>query len=89
VAQVVFVMAQAGIIVNLALMLLNLVPVPPLDGGRILVSLLPVRQAIAVSRIEPYGFPILIALLYLGVLDKVLWPLIPYFRQFITLLTGA
>ncbi|MFT4172251.1 MAG: site-2 protease family protein [Rhodocyclaceae bacterium] len=89
VAQVLFVMAQAGIIVNLALMLLNLVPVPPLDGGRILVSLLPLRQAVAVSRIEPYGFPILIALLYLGVLDKVLWPLIPYFRQFITLLTGA
>ncbi|MGC3964400.1 MAG: site-2 protease family protein [Rhodocyclaceae bacterium] len=89
VAQVIYVMAQAGIIVNIALALLNLVPVPPLDGGRILVSLLPVRQAIAVSRIEPYGFPILIALLYFGVLDRVLWPMIPFFRRIITLLTGA
>lgn len=67
-----FDLAQRGMLVNVGLMLINLVPVPPLDGGRIVVSLLPIRQAIAWSRLEPYGFFILIGLLYFGVLDYVL-----------------
>ena len=57
-------------------MVLNLVPLPPLDGGRILVSLLPHRLALRVARIEPYGFFILILLLFTGVLGYVLWPAI-------------
>jgi Zn-dependent protease len=58
-------MGQAGVVVNLWLMLFNLMPIPPLDGGRIAVSLLPNRLAWTFSRIEPYGFPILISLLVL------------------------
>jgi Zn-dependent protease len=55
-------MAQAGMLVNLVMFAFNLFPLPPLDGGRILVGLLPMRQAVAVSRVEPYGFFIVLAL---------------------------
>jgi Zn-dependent protease len=69
-------MGAAGVFINVIFMVLNLLPLPPLDGGRILVSLLPHRLAHNVSRIEPYGFVILIALLFTGVLGFVLWPVI-------------
>ncbi|WP_269533824.1 site-2 protease family protein [Chitinimonas sp. BJYL2] len=69
-------MAQAGIQINVVLMVLNLLPLPPLDGGRILVSLLPNRAAYTVSRIEPYGMFILIALIFTGVLTKIMLPFI-------------
>lgn len=69
-----FLVAQAGISVNLVLMALNLLPLPPLDGGRIAVGLLPARAAIALSRVEPYGFFILLALLLTGTLSFFLSP---------------
>jgi Zn-dependent protease len=68
-------MAQGGIIVNILLMVLNLVPLPPLDGGRIAVSLLPHRLAYQFSRLEPYGMIILMVLLFTGVLGKVMMPM--------------
>ena len=76
-------MARAGINVNAVLMLLNLLPLPPLDGGRIAVSLLPPRAAWRFARIERYGFFILLALLFLGVLDHILTPLLRVFLSFI------
>ena len=69
-------MAVAGIQVNIVLMVLNLLPIPPLDGGRISVSLLPLRLAVGYARIEPYGFPILLVLLFTGLLDMILAPLV-------------
>lgn len=69
-------MGVAGIFINVMLMVLNLLPLPPLDGGRIAVSLLPLQAANRFERIEPYGFFILIALLFTGVLWKMLSPLI-------------
>ena len=69
-------MGAAGVFFNAIIMILNLLPLPPLDGGRILVSLLPHRLAYNVSRIEPYGFVILIVLLVSGLLAKILWPVI-------------
>ena len=69
-------MAAAGIFVNVIFMVLNLLPLPPLDGGRIVVSLLPRRLANAFSRIEPYGFVVLIVLLVSGALGFILRPLI-------------
>jgi Zn-dependent protease len=63
-------MAIAGVSVNLVLGVLNLFPLPPLDGGRVLAALLPVRQAIALSRIEPYGFFIVMALVMTGTLTR-------------------
>ena len=61
-------MARAGLLVNLVLFALNMFPLPPLDGGRILVGLLPLRQAMTVSRIEPFGFFIVLALVLTGIL---------------------
>ena len=66
----------AGVMVNVVFFALNLVPLPPLDGGRILVSLLPHRLAWRFAQIEPYGFIILLALLYLRILGSILTPLI-------------
>ncbi|MBI5275943.1 MAG: site-2 protease family protein [Burkholderiales bacterium] len=60
-------MAKAGILTNLVMWAFNLFPLPPLDGGRILVGLLPPRQAHAVSRIEPWGFFIVLGLVLVGI----------------------
>ena len=67
-------MAEAGISVNLVLMVLNLLPILPLDGGRIAASLLPRRLAYRYSRLEPYGFPILLLLLFTNTLGIILNP---------------
>jgi len=68
--------ARAGMIINLVLAFLNLLPIPPLDGSRVVTSLLPPRQAMIYARIEPYGFLILILLVLTGVLGIILTPLI-------------
>ena len=65
-------MAQGGILVNLVMFAFNLFPLPPLDGGRILVGLLPYRQAELVSRVEPWGFFIVMALVISGIVST-LW----------------
>ncbi|MEQ1766866.1 MAG: site-2 protease family protein, partial [Methylotenera sp.] len=62
-------MAKAGVMINIVLMVLNLLPLPPLDGGRIAVSLLPMNLARPFAQIERFGFIILIALLFTGVLS--------------------
>ena len=79
-------MGLAGIEINGALMLLNLLPIPPLDGGRIMVSLLPNRLAWKFAQIERYGFFILLALLFTHVLDMVLLPLMNGFILLLKLL---
>jgi Zn-dependent protease len=69
-------MAAAGVFVNLVLMAINLLPVPPLDGGRIVTGLLPIGPARLYARIEPYGLVILILLLISGVIGLVLGPIV-------------
>ncbi len=81
-------MADAGMQINAVLMVLNLLPLPPLDGGRIAVSLLPHHLAWRFARLEPYGFPILLVLLFTGVLGAILWPLIAGFRFLLGALIG-
>lgn len=72
-------MGRVGIAINGVLMILNLLPLPPLDGGRIAVSLLPHRAAWKFARLEPYGMFILLALLFTGVLETILGPLLGIF----------
>lgn len=81
-------MARVGISINGVLMLLNLLPIPPLDGGRIAVSLLPPRFAWKFAQIERYGMFILLGLLFLGVLNIVLYPLLRVFNSFIRIIFG-
>ncbi len=64
-------MCKAGMLVNVVMFVFNLFPLPPLDGGRILVGLLPYRQAELVSRVEPYGFFIVMGLVIAGVLGQI------------------
>ncbi|BCO28115.1 hypothetical protein MIZ03_3011 [Rhodoferax lithotrophicus] len=80
-------MAQGGVLVNVVMFAFNLFPLPPLDGGRILVGLLPYRQAMMVSRVEPWGFFIVMALVLAGVVSS-LWmqPLMGLTYQLIHLL---
>lgn len=68
-------MANIGIGINVSLMVLNLLPLPPLDGGRIAVSLLPHRAAWKFAQLERWGFPILLILLFTGILGAVLLPI--------------
>ena len=64
-------MCKAGMLTNVVMFVFNLFPLPPLDGGRILVGLLPWRQALWFSRIEPWGFYIVMALVITGVISSV------------------
>jgi len=66
----------AGIFINTILMLLNLLPLPPLDGSRVVSALLPGPLSYRFGQLEPYGLPILIVLLVTGILGKILWPLV-------------
>lgn len=76
-------MGKAGIQINVVLMVLNLLPLPPLDGGRIAVSLLPHRLAYSYARLEPYGMIILLLLLFSGILSLILWPPVSGIMQLI------
>ena len=69
-------MARAGVLVNLVMAALNLFPLPPLDGGRMLVALLPYAQARLVAKIEPYGFFVVLALAYTNTLNYWMLPLL-------------
>ena len=81
-------MGRVGIFINAILMVLNLLPLPPLDGGRVLTGMLPGPLAWRVSRIEPYGFFILIALLASGWLGKLIGPPIHALQAGISRLVG-
>ena len=82
-------MGKVGIVLNLVLMVLNLLPLPPLDGGRIMTSLLPGPLSYRFSRIEPYGFFILIALLMTGVLWTLLGPPVSVLESLFSLVAGV
>jgi Zn-dependent protease len=81
-------MSQAGITWNLVLLVFNLFPLPPLDGGRILSSLLPARQSIALGKLEPWGFFIVLGLVFTGIIGSF-WmePLTAFFKSILYFMT--
>ncbi|HLO61944.1 MAG TPA: site-2 protease family protein [Azonexus sp.] len=81
-------MSKVGIMVNCVLMVLNLLPLPPLDGGRIAVSLLPHALAWKFAQLERWGFPILLLLLFTGILSAVMNPLVMVSARLIELIFG-
>jgi Zn-dependent protease len=76
-------MGGAGITINLILMVLNLLPIPPLDGGRVVAGVMPPQMAATFMKIEPYGMWIIILLLVTGLLGTILWPMVIFFKTVI------
>lgn len=83
-----FYAGQAGILINLVLMVLNLLPLPPLDGGRVLSGLLPGRWSWQLDRLEPYGLLILLLLLMSGALGSILGPPIDALQSLLYFIVG-
>ena len=81
-------MPIAGITINVILGVLNLLPIPPLDGGRIMSGLLSPRAAMQYSKIEPYGFFIIIALMLTGILSYIIFPVIAVFLMVLSSISG-
>lgn len=77
-----------GILINVVLMVLNLIPIPPLDGSRVILAILPRRAAYNYSKIEPYGIWILLGLLVFGLLGRILLPPVLHLSQFIHSIFG-
>jgi len=69
---------QTAVVINLVLAVFNMIPIPPLDGSRLLMGLLPNRIAIFYSRLENYGMLIVLLLLYAGLFDALVWPVVKW-----------
>lgn len=81
-------MGEKGIYINIILMVLNLIPIPPLDGGRVVTGLLPPRLALQYMRLERFGMVIILLLLVSGILGKIMWPLVLHFVKLISIIFG-
>ncbi len=81
-------MGNNGIIINIVLMVLNLFPILPLDGGRVLAGILPTSIAMPFMRMERFGMVIVLLLLVSGILGKIMWPLVVHFVKIISIIFG-
>lgn len=81
-------MGKNGIIINIVLMVLNLLPIPPLDGGRVVAGILPPKLAIPFMQLERYGMIIILVLLVSGLLGKILWPIVMHFVKIVSVIFG-
>jgi len=74
---------ETAIIINLVLAIFNLIPIPPLDGSRLAMGLLPNRYAVLYGRMENYGILVVLLLLYVGLFDLIVWPLVHFFARYL------
>ena len=81
-------MARNGIIINIVLMVLNLLPIPPLDGSRVMAGILPKKLALPYIRLEKFGMIIILLLLVSGILGKIMWPFVEHFIKIIGFIFG-
>lgn len=81
-------MGKNGIIINIVLMVLNLLPIPPLDGGRVVAGILPPNLAMPFMQLERFGMVIILLLLVSGILGKIMWPIVLYFVNIIGFIFG-
>ena len=72
---------QMAVDINLVLALFNMIPIPPLDGSRVVMGLLPSSLAYLYGRLEQYGIVIVFVLLYFGILNRVIWPIVEFFKN--------
>ena len=77
------VVTSSAIIINLVLAIFNILPIPPLDGSRVVMGLLPIELSVKYARIEPYGLVIIFGLLYLGLIGNFIWPLVTLMARFL------
>ena len=81
-------MGKNGIIINIVLMVLNLLPIPPLDGGRVVAGILPQPLVLPYMKLERYGMVIILLLLVSGILGKIMWPIVQHFIKIIGMIFG-
>ena len=81
-------MGKNGIIINIVLMVLNLLPIPPLDGGRVVAGILPPRIALPFMQLERFGMIIILLLLVSGILGKIMWPIVMHFVNIVGAIFG-
>jgi len=81
-------MGENGIIINIVLMVLNLLPIPPLDGGRVMAGILPPKLALPYMQLERFGMVIILLLLVSGILGKILWPMVQHFVKIVGYIFG-
>jgi Zn-dependent protease len=81
-------MGKNGIIINIVLMVLNLLPIPPLDGGRVVAGVLPPSLALPFMQLERFGMIIVLLLLVSGILGKIMWPIVLHFVKIIGFIFG-